>query len=182
MGDQAHNGRRAGALRWGDEERRLLSRLLDLFSRDPDDVEAFDPTRATDVAYLRAHHERHQFFNRHPAKNFYQNARRASREWLSNQAAEGTRRRESRVLFSLVFRLELTFLLIPHTQKKPTRLKLKLSTNKTIPTVLTILTILTILTTAQTQSSSTRTIKKTKKQLSQRGIQPGERDLLKGFY
>jgi hypothetical protein len=32
-------------------------------------------------------------------KNFDQNARRACNEWLTNEAAEGTRRRESPLLF-----------------------------------------------------------------------------------
>lgn len=119
---QARTGRRAGALRWGEEERRLLSRLLDLHTRDPENEEACDPRRSTDVAYLRVHWERHQFFSRHPVKNFYQNVRRACNEWLANEAAEGTRRRESPLLFfrpcCFFATAYLFLLLLPHTQKK----------------------------------------------------------------
>jgi hypothetical protein len=84
-------GRRAGTLRWGEEERRLLQRTMELNQREPNNPEAFDPHRAGEVAYLRIHYNRHELFSRHPAKNFYQNARRGAREWLSDQALRGGR-------------------------------------------------------------------------------------------
>jgi hypothetical protein len=97
-------GRRAGTLRWGEEERLLLQRLMEMNQREPDNAEAFDPSRAGEVTYLRLHYSRHELFSRHPAKNFYQNARRGAREWLSDRALRGGRRREFFLFCFLVFR------------------------------------------------------------------------------
>jgi hypothetical protein len=97
-------GRRAGTLPWGEEERR--QRTMELNQREPDNPEAIDPQCPGEVAYLRIHYNRHELFSRHPAKNFYQNARRGAREWLSDRALRGGRRREFFLVLAciLVFR------------------------------------------------------------------------------
>lgn len=82
-----------GVLRWGNEERLLLHRLFRLHETSPNDGDAMDASRIHDVVYLGTVHQRHPLFRRHAKKNFYQNARRAAAEYLSDKARRGARRR-----------------------------------------------------------------------------------------
>jgi hypothetical protein len=87
---------RAGSRRWGDEEKRLASRLLRATEMDPTVAGGIDYRRVSDTGYLRDIHKQHEFFLRHALKNFYQNIRRAAREFSADQALQGKRRlRES---------------------------------------------------------------------------------------
>jgi hypothetical protein len=89
-------GTRAGSLHWGNEEKRLAARLLRATELDPTTIGGLDHRRMDDMPYLRDVHKQHEFFCRHPCKNFYQNIRRAAREFTANLAAKGKcRLRES---------------------------------------------------------------------------------------
>lgn len=84
-----------GVLRWGQEERNLLQRLLRLGDTNPNDPEAADPQRMiAEVGYLQGLHDRHPLFRRHAKRNFYQNARRAAAEYTADRALQGARRRD----------------------------------------------------------------------------------------
>jgi hypothetical protein len=97
-------GTRAGARRWGDEEKRLASRLLRATELDPTTDGGIDFRRVHDTAYLRDIQLKHEYFSRHPAKNYYQNIRRAAREFSSDQAIQGKRRlRESFLRLTCLF-------------------------------------------------------------------------------
>ena len=61
--------RRAGALRWGEEEKHLIRQYIQAGN--------IDFTRMGDVAYLRTLMDREAVWSRHPPRNFYQNIRRA---------------------------------------------------------------------------------------------------------
>jgi hypothetical protein len=64
--------------------------VLDLYAG------AMRRSRIDETPYLRDVHKQHEFFSRHPHKNFYQNIRRDCRDFTADLAEKGKRRlRES---------------------------------------------------------------------------------------
>ena len=78
------DNRRAGVLRWGDEEKRMVRHYLN--------QGRIDAGRMGDVAYLRSLMDLEAVWSRHPPRNFYQNIRRAVDVWQANEMATGARR------------------------------------------------------------------------------------------
>ena len=82
--DSTMADRAAGALRWGDEERRLAQKHL----QDG----KLDPTRIRSASHLRSIQRLETVWARHPSKNFCQNVRRQTTQWVADQERDGGRR------------------------------------------------------------------------------------------
>ena len=82
----ANINRAAGALRWGLEEKRLVSQYI----QDG----RLDPTRVGSAAYLATLKPLEPLWARHIPKNFYQNIRRNVASYMAEQDGIGQRRND----------------------------------------------------------------------------------------
>jgi hypothetical protein len=74
---------RAGVLRWGKPEKKLLKQLFDSGEADP---------AKSDPDYMLKIHGMYPLLSRHETRNFYTNYRNSSSIWITNKTMEGGRR------------------------------------------------------------------------------------------
>jgi len=85
---------RAGVLRWGKSEKKLMQQLFASGEVDPMKLEP---------AYMLSIHAKYPLLSRHETRNYYVNYRNSAALFITNKTMEGGRRPRECLLFDCVF-------------------------------------------------------------------------------